>query len=225
MHELPARRAELAGRDDDPTRAAIMEAMLAASGELGYRDVAIHHVLERYGGHRVQFWQYFADKEECFAVAYASWIDRLTTELVAAALAAGDWRRGVRAALIALFEFADERPDVARALLIEADVAGGAALAKREETIERLGEALDSAREQAEPEQRPPLLTGVFVAGGIAAYLSERLAAARPAELWDGLPELMRFVTDPYFGEEAAEEELEAARAFLAERTGERSAG
>jgi AcrR family transcriptional regulator len=223
MHQLPARRAESAGRDDDPTRAAIMEAMLAASGELGYRDVAVHQVLERYGGHRVQFWQHFASKEECFAIAYATWIDRLTTELVSAALAAGDWRRGMRAALIALFELADERPDVARALLIEADVAGGAALAKREETIDRLGEALDSAREQAEPEERPPALTGVFVAGGIAAYLSERLAAGRPAELWDGLPELMRFVTDPYFGEEAAREELEAARAFLAGRTGERA--
>jgi AcrR family transcriptional regulator len=225
MHELPARRAESAGRDDDPTRAAIMEAMLAASGELGYRDVAIHHVLERYGGHRVQFWQHFASKEECFAIAYATWVDRLTTELVSAALAAGEWRRGMRAALIALFEFADGRPDVARALLIEVDVAGGAALAKREETIDRLGEALDGAREQAEPEERPPALTGVFVAGGIAAYLSERLAAGRPAELWDGLPELMRFVTDPYFGEEAAREELEAARAFLAGRAGARSAG
>jgi AcrR family transcriptional regulator len=225
MHELPARRAESAGRDNDPTRAAIMEAMLAASGELGYRDVAIHHVLERYGGHRVQFWQHFASKEECFAIAYDTWIDRLTTELVSAVLAAGDWRRGMRTALIALFEFADERPDVARALLIEADVAGGPALAKREETIDRLGEALDSAREQAEPEDRPPALTGVFVAGGVAAYLSERLAAGRPAELWGGLPELMRFVTDPYFGEEAAREELEAARAFLAGRTGERSTG
>jgi len=224
MHELPARRAESAGRDDDPTRAEIMEAMLAASGELGYREVAVRQVLERYGGHRVQFWQHFASKEECFAIAYATWVDRLTTELVTAALAAGDWRRGMRAALIALFEFADERPEVARALLIEADVAGGGALAKREETIERLGEALDSAREQAEPEERPPPLTGVFVAGGIAAYLGERLAAGSPADLWSGLPELMRFVTEPYFGEAAAREELEAARAFLADRRGEGAA-
>jgi AcrR family transcriptional regulator len=221
MHELPARRAESAQRQDDPVRTSIMAAMLAASGELGYRDVAIRDVLERYGGHRVQFWQHFASKEDCFAVACASWADRLATELLTAALAEDDWRRGVRAALVALFQFVDERPDVARALLIEAEIAGGEALAKREEAVARLGEAIDSARVQAEPDDRPPPLTGLFVAGGIATYLSEQLAAGTPAAIWAGLPELMRFATAPYFGEEAADAEFEAARALLVRRAGE----
>lgn len=220
MHELPARRAEAAGREDDPLRDSIMEAMLAAAGELGYREVAIHHVLDRYGGHRVQFWQRFASKEDCFAAAYTAWADRLTTELLAAAVAVDGWRPGVRAALVALFEFVEKRPEVARALLIEAEIAGGPALAKREETIERLGEAIDSAREQAAPGERPPPLTGVFVAGGIATYVSEQLTAGTPGAIWAGLPELMRFATDPYFGEEAGREELEAAQAFLAGRAG-----
>jgi AcrR family transcriptional regulator len=219
MHELPARRAELAGQDDDPVRASIMEAMLAAAGELGYREVAIHHVLERYGGHRVQFWQRFASKEDCFAAAYVTWADRLATELLTAALDEGDWRRGMRAALVALFEFVDDRPDVARALLIEAEIAAGPALAKREKTIERLGEAIDDAREQSPPAERPPPLTGAFVAGGIATYVSEQLAAGRREAIWDGLPELMRFATGPYFGEEAAEMELESARVFVESRT------
>ena len=218
MHELPARRAEAAGREDDPLRDSIMEAMLTAAGELGYREVAIQGVLERYGGHRVQFWQRFASKEDCFAAAYATWADRLLTELLSAALAAGEWRRGVRAALVSLFDFVEARPALARALLIEAEIAGGLALAKREETIERLGEAIDSAREQAAREERPPPLTGVFVAGGIATYVSEKLAAGTPGAIWEGLPELMRFATGPYFGEEAASEELEAARAFLDRR-------
>jgi AcrR family transcriptional regulator len=219
MHELPARRAESAEREVDPIRDSIMEAMLAAAGELGYREVAVQNVLERYGGHRVQFWQRFASKEECFAVAYATWADRLATELLAAALAAGEWRRGVRAGLVAFFEFVEERPAVARALLIEAEIAGGPALAKREEMVERLGDALDSAREQAGAEEPPPL-TGLFVAGGIATYVSEQLAAGKPGAIWAGLPELMRFATDPYFGEEAGQAELEAAQTFLERRAG-----
>ncbi|MCW2988196.1 MAG: transcriptional regulator, TetR family [Solirubrobacterales bacterium] len=218
MHELPARRAESAQRDDDPVRTSIMEAMLAATGELGYREVAIHHVLERYGGHRVQFWQRFASKEDCFATAYATWADRLATELLTTALAEGNWRRGMRAALVALLRFVEGHTDVARALLIEAEVAGGAALAKRSETIERLGEAIDCAREQAAPAERPPPFTGLFVAGGIATYLSGQLAAGTRSAIWEGLPELMRFATGPYFGEEAAREELEATRAFLDRR-------
>ncbi len=195
-----------------------MEAMLVTCGELGYRDVAVGDVLERHGGHRVQFWERFASKEGCFAAAYATWADRLVTELLTVAVAEGDWRRGVRAALVALLRFAEERPAVARALLIEAEIAGGPALAKREQGIQLLGEAIDSAREQAAPEERPPELTGLFVAGGIAAFVGEQLVASGPEAAWEGLPELMRFATGPYFGEEAAEAEFEAARVFLLER-------
>jgi AcrR family transcriptional regulator len=219
MHDLPARRAEATQREDDPVRASIMEAMLTAAGELGYREAAVRDVLERYGGHRVQFWERFASKEDCFAAAYSVWADRLAAELLTVAVAEGDWRRGVRAALVALFGFVEERPAVARALLIEAEVAAGPALAKREETIQGLGEAIDSAREQAAPEERPPPLTGVFVAGGIATYVGEQLAAGRQGAIWAGLPELMRFATGPYFGEEAADAEFEAARAYLLERS------
>jgi AcrR family transcriptional regulator len=225
LHDLPARRAEAAQGGDDPIRASIMEAMLVACGELGYREVAVRDVLERYGGHRVQFWQHFASKEDCFAAAYATWADRLLAELLGAAVAAGEWRRGVRAALVTLFRFVDERPPLARALLIEAEIAGGPALAKREATIRSLGEAIDSAREQADPEQRPPALTGEFVAGGIATYVGEQLAAGRPGAVWEGLPELMRFATGPYFGEAAAAAEFEAARTFLEGTTGDEEPG
>lgn len=215
MHQLPAQRAEATGREDDPVRASILEAMLAATGELGYREVAVSDVLERYGGHRVQFWQRFASKEDCFAAAYAIWADRLATELLTAALAEGDWRRGMRAGLVALFRFVDAHPDVTRALLIEVEVAGGSALSTREGMIERLGEAIDAGREQAAPEEQPPPLTGIFVAGGIANYVSEQLASGRRGATWEGLPELMRFAVAPYLGEEVALEELEATRQLL----------
>jgi AcrR family transcriptional regulator len=205
-------------RGDDPVSISIMEAILVACGELGYRGTAVGDVLERCGGHRVQFWERFATKEDCFAVACATWFDRLVAELLTAAVAEGDWRRGVRAALVALLGFAEQRPALARALLIEAEIAGGPALAKREQAIKSLGQAIDSAREQAAPEERPPELTGLFVAGGVATFVGEQLAADRPAALWEGLPELMRFATGPYFGEEAAEAEFEAARVFLLER-------
>jgi AcrR family transcriptional regulator len=220
MHDLPARRAEAAQRGDDPVRASIMEAMLTACGELGYREAAVKDVLERYGGHRVQFWQHFASKEDCFAAAYATWADRLVAELLTVAVAEGDWRRAVRAALVALLRFAEQRPALARALLVEAEIAGGPALAKREEAVQAVSEAIDSAREQVPAAERPPELTGLFVAGGIATFVGEQLAAGERGTIWEGLPELMRFATGPYFGEEAAEAEFEAARALLLERAG-----
>jgi AcrR family transcriptional regulator len=196
-----------------------MEAMLVACGELGYREVSVKDVLARYGGHRIQFWQHFASKEDCFAVACTAWTDRLVAELLGAATAENGWRRGMRAALVAFFQFVDDRPQIARALLVDAEIAGGAALDKREEAIQLLGEAIDSARAQADPADRPPPLTGVFVAGGIATYASEQLAAGEEGASWQGLPELMRFATAPYYGEEAAEVEFEAADALVARLT------
>jgi AcrR family transcriptional regulator len=206
---------EAAGRAEDPVRDSILEAMLETVGEVGYREVAIREVLERYGGHRIQFWERFAGKEECFAAAHEAWTDRLVAELLASAHAAADQRAGVRAALVTLFRFVDERPLVARALLTEAEVAGGAALVKREETIERLGERIDAAREQADPEEQPPPLTGLFVAGGIATYVSGQLADGAEGATWEGLPELLRLATAPYFGEEAAEEEFQAGSTIV----------
>ncbi|HEX5712289.1 MAG TPA: TetR/AcrR family transcriptional regulator [Solirubrobacterales bacterium] len=214
MHELPSRRAESAERGDDPVRAEIMEAMLAACGELGYREVAVKDVLARNGGHRVQFWQHFASKEECFALAYEAWADRLVAELLDAAAGAADWRGGMRAALVALFRFVDAQPELARALLLDADVAGDPALAQREAALQVLGERIDAARAQADPTDAPPPLTGLFVAGGIANHLSEQLTAGAAAP-WQGLPELLRFATAPYFGEQAAEAEFEAAQSEL----------
>jgi AcrR family transcriptional regulator len=219
MHDLPARRAESAQRADDPVRAEIMEAMLVACGELGYREVAVKDVLARYGGHRVQFWQHFASKEDCFALAYATWTDRLVAALLATATGENGWRRGMRAALVAFFRFIDERPQLARALLLDAEIAGGPALAKREQAIQLLGEAIDGAREQTDPDDRPSPLTGVFVAGGIATYAGEQLAAGSAGAPWAGLPELMRFATAPYYGEEAAEAEFEAVAAAVARLT------
>lgn len=218
QHDLPARRAALARGGADPVRETLQEAMLAAVGELGYREVAVQQVLERSGGHRVQFWERFASKEECFELAYEAGIDRLAAEVLAAALVEDEWRLQLRAGLVAFFEFAEAYPETARALLIEAEVAGGAALAKREETIDRLGDAIDSVREQVPAGERPPPLTGVFVAGGIASYASETLAAGDAAALWEGLPELLRFAVDAYLGEEAAAAELAAARELVAAR-------
>jgi len=124
----------------------------------------------------------------------------------------------MRAGLVALLSFAEQRPALARALLVEAEIAGGPALAKREQAVEAVGAAIDSAREQVPAEERPPELTGLFVAGGIATFVGEQLAAGEPGAAWEGLPELMRFATGSYFGEEAAEAEFEAARALLLER-------
>lgn len=203
-------------------RELIMEAMLQACGEQGVRNVSVNDVLEIYGGHRVEFWQQFANKEECFTAAYEVWIERLSAKLLGAAVTEPSWRDAMRAALVELFRFVNDRPAIARALFIEMPVAGGEALAAREAVIERCARAVDSVRGKIDPAEAPPALTGMFVVGGVETCVCEALAAGEPERVWDELPELMHFAVGPYLGERVAEEEFVAARE-VAEREANRA--
>jgi len=192
-----------------------MEGVLLASGELGYRETSVRSILEHSGGHRAQFYRHFESKEDCFAQAYATWIERLCISVLEAAATTPGWEGGVRAALIALFRFVTEKPAIARALFVEVQIAGEPALARHEAAVERIAAAIDSAREQIDPDEEPPDATGIFVVGGIESCVCEALTAGDPTRLWEALPELMHLAAGSYFGKEAAEAAFEDASVLL----------
>jgi AcrR family transcriptional regulator len=192
-----------------------MEGVLVACGELGFRETSVRAILEHSGGHRAQFYQHFESKEDCFAQAYAVWIERLCVGLLEAAATAPGWEAGVREAIVRLFGFVTDRPEIARALFVEVQIAGEPALARHEAALERLVAAIDSARADIGPSEEPPEATGVFVVGGIEACVSEALTAGDPTRVWDALPELMHFAVGSYFDKEAAEGAFERASLLL----------
>ncbi|MEX2253403.1 MAG: TetR/AcrR family transcriptional regulator [Thermoleophilaceae bacterium] len=204
------------GLGEEQAREGAMEGALLACGELGYREASVRAILDRSGGHRAQFYDHFASKEDCFAQAYSVWIDRLGIELLQAAVAAPGWEAGVRAGIAWLFRFAIERPAIAQALFVEVQIAGEPATAKREAALERLAAAVDSARNDLAPEQEPPDATASFVVGGVESCVAEALTAGDPARLWDALPELMHFAVGSYFGKAEAEAAFERASELLA---------
>lgn len=193
-----------------------MEGVLVACGELGFRETSVRAILAHSGGHRAQFYREFASKEDCFAQAYAVWIERLCVSLLEAAAAASGWEAAVRAAVVRLFRFVSARPAIARALFVEVQIAGEPALARHDAVVERLAAAIDSARAEIDPGEAPPEATGVFVVGGIESCVAEALSAGDPARIWDALPELMHFAAGSYFGSAEAEGAFERASIFLA---------
>jgi len=213
---LPVEGTETTAQTPDRTiREGEMEGVLHVVGELGYRGASVRAVLEYSGGHRRQFYDHFDSLEDCFAQAYGAWIDRLGVFLLEAAVAAGGWRAAVRDGMIALFRFVEQRPEISRALFVEVQIAGGPALTKHDEAVERLADLLDGVRAEIEPGEAPPDSTGTFVVGGVEAALCNALAAGEMGRLWDALPELMHLIVGTYLGKDAADEEFEAARALL----------
>lgn len=196
-------------------REGAMEGVLHVVGEAGYRAASVRAVLEYSGGHRRQFYEEFESLEDCFAQAYEVWINRLGLSLLEAAVAVEGWRSQVRAALMRLFQFVAEKPDIARALFVEVHVAGGRAMAAHDAGVERFAQVLDSVREELDPDTAPPAETGLFALGGIEAYVCEVLSEGDPKRIWDGLPEVVRLVTAFYFDPRTAAEEAESVRAQL----------
>lgn len=212
------------GGPEGDVREGAMEGVLRATGELGYRETSVRAILEHSGGHRVQFYREFASKEDCFARAYAVWIERLVVSLLEAAATTPGWEGGVRAAIVRLFEFVAARPAIARALFVEVQIAGEPALARHEAAVERLAAAIDSARADVDPDEAPPEATGVFVVSGIESCVTEALTAGDPERIWDALPELMHLAAGSYFGREAAEEAFERTSVWLERERARRAA-
>lgn len=212
---LPVDTTAPAPTPDATLREGEMEGALQVVGELGYRGASVRAVLEYSGGHRKQFYEHFESLEDCFAQAHGLWIERLGAEILEAAVPAPGWQSAVQAGLIRLFRFVTEQPRIARALFVEVEVAGGAALAKHEEALARLAAALDSVREEIGDGAAPPPSAGTFVVGGIEACVCEVLAEGNEKRVWDSLPELMHLAVGTYLGPEAAEQAFEEAKGLL----------
>ena len=193
-----------------PARERLLEAMLAAVGELGYERATVQQVIERARASRATFYRNFSDKEDCFAQAHGLLADWVYARLAAAARRKQLWREQLRAALSEALEMCANQPAFARALIVEPLTAGGQAREKHEWLLERLSEDLDEARRESTGET-PPQSTSAFTLGAIETLLRGKLMAREVDETRELLPTLLYLAVMPYFGEAAAWEEIMAA--------------
>jgi AcrR family transcriptional regulator len=199
------------GRRVRRARERLLEAMLLVSGERGYEQISVQDVIERAEASRATFYKHFEDKEDCFAQAYGDAAGWLYQRLTGIAKRQPSWREGLRAALAELLEFCAHQPALARALLVEAHAAGGAALAEHDVLMERLSHAIDGARRETPSRQAPPPVTATFMVGAIETLVRTKLMGDEPETAPEMLPGLLHFVVMQFYGEDAAWEEMTAA--------------
>lgn len=193
-------------------RERLVEAVLTASGERGYENIAVQDIIETARASRATFYKYFEGKEDCFAQAYAEAADWLYQRLSAVAQRQPSWKEGLRAAVAELLEFCANQPAVARALFVEVHAAGGDALRHHEVLMERLSHAIDGARRENSSRQAPPPVTAAFMVGAIETLVRTKLMSGDPPESApDLLPGILHFVVMQFYGEDAAWEELTSA--------------
>jgi AcrR family transcriptional regulator len=187
-------------------RQRILKGMLEAVGAQGYEQTTVQDAIAKAGLYRQAFYDNFEDKEDCYLHAIdagSAWIELAMRQ---AAADESTWRGQLRGALAGMLSFLDEQPEIGRALLVEVHAAGGSAVEKRTEAMERAAEMMDWAREESD--DVAPAISAEAVVAGILAVLHTRLAARQEQGFVRLLPELMYLAVLPYFGAEAAAAEM-----------------
>jgi AcrR family transcriptional regulator len=203
------------GLPGPPKREKIIVGMLEEVGANGYDPTSVRTILARTGLYRQAFYDHFTDKEACFLSAFEAGVGRLETLARSAAAPHEDWRERLRAGLGAVLEFFDAEPEIARALVVEVHAAGPEPLQIRAETMKRITDFIDLARQEPEGPESPPGIAPEGIVAGIHAIVHSRLSTGAKSGFRELLPEFMYFAVLPYFGAEAASEEMRAAREEL----------
>lgn len=187
-------------------RERILAGMLQAVGARGYEKAAVSDAVRDAGLREEAFYEFFEGKEDCYLHAIdagSAWVELRMRD---AAAGAATWREQLRGALSGLLRFLDEQPEVGRALLVEVHAAGPGAVGKRTEAMERAVALMDLGRDESDG--AAPAIAAEAVVAGILAVLHRRLAAPRAESFMRLLPELMYLAVLPYFGAEAAADEM-----------------
>jgi AcrR family transcriptional regulator len=198
-------------------------------------------VATRAGVPQGAFDELFESAEDCYLAAFEEGLALLSQAVAEAAQREQAWLGRLRSGLVALLGFLDDEPQWAHLLLLEAPMAGQAALRCEQRVLGVLTQLLDDGSPQALGELTPsPQMTAELVAGGAFAVIRTRMSARggendatrggtkdakRDTDRGDGeesreslvelAPSLMSFIARPYLGEAVARAELTGALAPL----------
>ena len=186
----------------------LREALLDLCVERGYADLRLEEVLERAGVDAVDFHARYVDLDAFFNAVLAQAYGEFFEVAQAAVAGQAGWRDRMRATAYALLRFlrADER--VARLAAVEAQHGGEGALRLFVDTFNRLVDLIDEGSAEAGGPESPSRATALGVGRVLFARLQEAVAEGELELGEEEIPQLMYAAVFPYFGAEAADEEL-----------------
>jgi DNA-binding MarR family transcriptional regulator len=157
-------------------------------------------------GSRELFEDHLEGLETCQLEAFEQTLALAVARASAAYDAQEGWLDGVRAGLLALLEFFEDEPALARYLVVHSAQAGEAVLTRRSEVLDQIALLLDD--ERAPARGYPPPLTAQALLSGVLGVLHERLSMRDPGTLAELCNSLMSFIVLPFLGARAARREF-----------------
>lgn len=155
-------------------RERLLIGMLSTAVRKGYAGANVAEVIAHAGVSRPTFYEYFADKDDCFLAVHREISGKLLAR-VSNALQAEPPERAVQAGVRALILGAEAEPEATRFLVNETLAAGPRVLDQRDSTIKRIEQLIDRTRATASPKAPTPDLPTRALIGGIWGLLAPRL--------------------------------------------------
>jgi AcrR family transcriptional regulator len=196
------------------------ERMLLATAELvaerGYQKTTIELIAKTARVALVTFYEHFANKEECFLAAFDESVAAAAEIFAELVDVERPWVEQISTGLEVFLEMVAAEQARAKLCIVEAQAAGGEALARYQSMLERVAPKLREGRELNPRAGRLPEGLEVAIAGGLMWLIHQRLIAGRVDDLAGLLPEMLQVTLTPYVGEVEAARAAEAAQARAA---------
>jgi len=157
----------------------LLSAMADVAAADGYAGATIAQVIARAGVSRPTFYDYFADKDDCFLAALGHVQERLLAE-VRHAVHSQAPEHAAAATIGALIGFADSETSMALLLINEAMAGGPRALDARDQGIAEIEQIIEQAYEQLGATTAIPDLSARIMIGAIYRLLSSTLRRGEP---------------------------------------------
>jgi AcrR family transcriptional regulator len=192
---LPRGRHKLSRRHvRDSQRTRLIQAVWETVADKGFADATVTDIVSRARCSRNAFYEFFADKEDCFLAACDGNNEQLLALLYAEA-SAPTWTDALKRGLGVYLRWWQERPGIAMAYLTDLPTAGRRAMEQRDRTYAQFGllfEAL-ATRARVEDPKLPPLapLAVPMLVAGLTELIGREVRAGRLATLSQLEDELM----------------------------------
>ena len=176
-------------------RSRLLRAAVELGTERGFASLTLTDIVGRAGVARSTFYEYFADKEQCFLEAFDYAAERVLEHvLTIGPPPAGDFAARVNAYIARVLELGLEEPGLVRLVASDADALGPAAAERQRAIRARLAEGLVTLREfrrRDEPELAPiSQVRALAVVGAITEVLQHTVFTSGVAALTTLQPEL-----------------------------------